>query len=286
MRTGLPRARAFSLVVVMLVVAGCRSKMGTLRDALVDDDVARASAAVDAPRCEAAECLDGLARAFGSKNGFDVRQPDQGSAAAVALVLVREKRGDVVPDADRWISAMTLARGEGADALRLAVAHGMAELAPRVGKRIDDEKEALGVVHDVALAIPGACETYVLMASEALEAMPPEKHPDHAPCVQRDLERKDGPGAASGFGVWRAMAGVVALWKDEARALRTGLDYSDSKARAAIDAKLAVIDAATAKIDVKRVAGGGAWSGGLEKEHAAAGAVPVVDAGTAAKSTP
>jgi hypothetical protein len=285
MRTAI--ARGLVLVGVAVTVAGCRSKMATLRDALVDDDVTRASAAIDAPRCEAVECLDGLARAFGSKNGFDARQPDQGSAAAVALVLVREKRGDVVPDADRWMAAMTLAKGEGADALRLAVAHGMAELAERVGRRIDDEKEAVSLAHDVALAIPGACDTYVLMAAGAVDGMPPEKQPDHAPCVQRDLERKDGPGAAYGSGVWRALAGVAALWRDEARALRTGLDFTEGRVRAALDTKLAAIDAATAKMDVKRVGGSdAAWKGGLDKQHAAVGAVPVVDAGTAVKSTP
>lgn len=239
-----------------LLASGCRSKVGSLRDALIEDDVARAAAVVDAPACADAGCFDGIARALGSKNGFQAGDPDQASAAAVAVVLVRDRRGDLVPEADRWIAATTLARGFGADALRLAVAHGMAEMAPRVGKRIDDEAEAARMAHDLAGVLPGACETYVLLGAgddAALAKLPPNKQPEHSPCVQRDLERKDGPGAAYGTGVWRAAAAIVALWKDEARALRTGLAEADEAVKPALQAKLAVIDAATAKIALKAV---------------------------------
>jgi hypothetical protein len=82
--------------------------------------------------------------------------------------------------------------------------------------------------------------------------MPPPKEPDRDPCVQRDLERKDGPGAAYGHGVWRAAAGAMALWKDEARALRTGLDYAEVVVRPVLEARLAVIDAATARMELPR----------------------------------
>jgi hypothetical protein len=234
-------------------VVGCRSKVGTLRDALLDDDAARAASIVDGPACTETSCLDGIARALGSKKGFQTGDPDQASAAAVAVVLVRDRRGDLVPEADRWIAANTLARGFGADALRLAVARGMAEMAPRVGKPIDDEAEAAKVVHDLAGVLPSACETYVLLGSTTADALPPAKRPEHAPCVQRDLERKDGPGAAYGYGVWRAAAGIVALWKDEVRALRVGLESADPAVRPALEAKLAVIEAATGKIALKAV---------------------------------
>ena len=61
--------------------------------------------------------------------------------------------------------------------------------------------------------------------------------------MQRDLERKDGPGAKWGTGVWRATAGMVALWKDEARALRSGLEVADDLVKPALEKKLAVIEA-------------------------------------------
>jgi hypothetical protein len=277
-KQALLRALALCLLLAAPALAGCRSKVGSLRDALVEDDVARAGAIVDAPACTDSRCFDAIARAFGSKNGFQAGDPDQASAAAVAVVLVRDKRGDLVPEADRWIAATTLARGFGADALRLAVAHGMAEMAPRVGKRIDDEAEAAKLVHDLAGVLPGACETYVLLGSgdpASLEKLPPAKRPEHSPCVQRDLERKDGPGAAYGTGVWRAAAAIVALWKDEARALRTGLAETDEAARPALQAKLAVIDAATAKIALKTAAaaGGGSWSKEVQGVH---GEMPVL----------
>jgi len=236
-----------------LALAGCRSRVARLRAALQDDDVAQADSLAPGPRCEDDRCVDALARAFGSKRGFDLHDPDQASAAAVAVLLVRDRRGDLAGDADRWIAALNIARGEGADALRLAVAHGMAELAPRIGKHIDDDAEATALVHDVAGALPGACPSYRLLASTPVDKMPPEQRPDHDPCVQRDLERKDGPGARYGFGVWRAAAGVVALWKDEARALRAGLGNAGEGARAEVEKKLAVIEPATAKIDLKKV---------------------------------
>ena len=100
--------------------------------------------------------------------------------------------------------------------------------------------------------------------------------------MQRDLERKDGPGAAygAGSGVWRAAAGIVALWKDEARALRTGLADADETVRPVLEAKLAVIDAATAKIDLKAAAPG-TWSKEVQGVH---GGVPGAAPGTAAPS--
>jgi hypothetical protein len=247
---------------------GCKSRIGALRDALADDDVTRAAGVVSAPVCTGAageKCVDALATAFGGKHGFDVRDPDNASAAAVAVLVVRDKRGDLAVDADRWIAAMTIAHGDAADALRLAVAHNMAELAPRIGKRIDDEAEATAMVHDVAAALPGSCPTYVAMASTPIEKMAPAERPDHSPCVQRDLERKDGPGAKYGYGVWRAASGVAALWKDEARALRSGLAAASPSTRAVVGKRLAVIDAASGKIDLKKVeAPGRVWMQGPE----------------------
>jgi hypothetical protein len=240
------------LFLLSAALVGCKSRVALVRDALADDDVAGASAVVGGPGCEDDKCVDALARALGSKRGFDARDPDQASAAAVALLLGRDKRGDLGADADRWMAALNIARGDGADALRLAVAHGMADLAPRIGKRIDDASEATTLVHDVAAALPGACPTYLQMATTPAAKMKPQDTPEHSPCVQRDLERKDGPGPAYGYGVWRAAAAVVALWKDEATALRSGLGNASDSTRAAVERKLAVIEPATAKIELKK----------------------------------
>jgi hypothetical protein len=247
------------VLLLALGVVGCRSKVGTLRDALLEDDPARAASVVDVPTCTDAGCLDPIARKLGARHGFDSNDPDQASAGAVALVLSRDRRGDLVPDADRWIAALTQARGLGADALRLAVARGMAELAPRIGKRLDDEAEVTKLVHDLAGVLPGACATYAMMGVTPVERLPAGKGPDTAMCIQRDLERKDGPGARFGVGsgVWRVAAGIVALWKDEARALRGGLEAGEEVVRPVLEKRLAVIEGATAKIELKKVEGGG-----------------------------
>jgi hypothetical protein len=243
--------RELAVILVAVCAMGCRSKVATLRDALLDEDGPRTAALVDVPACTDASCLDPIARKLGAKHGFDANDPDQASAGAVALVLARDRRGDLVPDADRWIAALTQASGFGADALRLAVAGGMAEMAPRVGKRLDDEGEVTKLVHDLAGVLPGACPTYAMMGGTPIERMPANRAPDTALCVQRDLERKDGPGARFGSGVGRAAAGAVALWKDEARALRDGLGAADEMVRPVLEKKLAVIEGASARIELQ-----------------------------------
>jgi hypothetical protein len=226
--------------------------VATLRDALLEEDTAATAHVVsDMPACTDSNCLDRIARELGGRRGFDSNDPDQASAGTVALVLARDRRGDVVPDPDRWIAALTLARGFGADALRLAVANGMAEMAPRLGKQTSDEEAVAKLVHELSEVLPGACATYELMGSGPLDKLPPAKRPDTATCVQRDLERKDGPGAKFGSGAWRAAAGIVALWKDDARALRGGLDAADEVVRPALEKKLAVIEGAAAAIEAQ-----------------------------------
>jgi hypothetical protein len=245
--------RQLLVILLALGAMGCRSKVATLRDALLDDDGASAIHVVDAPACADTGCLDPIARKLGARHGFDSNDPDQASAAAVALVLARDRRGDLVPDADRWVAALTQARGYGADALRLAVARGMADMAPRLGKPMTDETEVAKLVHDLSGVLPGACPTYAMMGGTAVEKLPAGKRPDTALCVQRDLERMDGPGARFGLGagVWRAAAAVVALWKDDARALRGGLDAADEVVRPALEKKLAVIEGASAAIELQ-----------------------------------
>jgi len=253
------------VILLALCAVGCRSKVATLRDALLEDDGAHAASVVDGPACVDVGCLDPIARKLGARHGFDSNDPDQASAGAVALVLARDRRGDVVPDADRWIAALTQARGFGADALRLAVARGMAEMAPRLGERLDDEAQVTKLVHDLSGVLPGACPTYAMMGGTPIEQLPGSKGPDKAVCVQRDLERKDGPGSRFGSGVWRAAAGIVALWKDEARALRSGLEATDEVVRPVLEKKLAVIEGASSLIELQIKAKKAAESGAAKQ---------------------
>src|SRR5580700_836588 len=147
------RATILRLVLGALLVSalgGCKSKVTSVRDALIEDDPDAIAHATTVPECTDATCLQTLALALGSPKGFDSNNPDQASAAAVALVVARDRRGELVPDELHWTMALREAHGPGADALRLAVAKGMAELAGRVGKPWRDEADAKSVMHDVA----------------------------------------------------------------------------------------------------------------------------------------
>jgi hypothetical protein len=168
---------------------------------------------------------------------------------------VRERHGEWTTGVEKWRIVAQTAKGAGADALRLAIAMRMAEIAPKLGKSIDDERDAIAIVRAIGTAIPGACATYAALPEDpaAIEKMAAAESPDHAPCVQRDLTRADGPGAAYGFGVWRALEGAIALWKDERRALVDGAALMSGKPRDAMTARLAIIDAATTKIAAKKV---------------------------------
>lgn len=266
---------------LMLVgLSGCKGKLDGLRDALASEDVTAATG-VSSPRCEEATiatCLSALGKVFGAKRDFDAKDPEHASAAAVAVVVLRERRADWVPAPETWFRAVMSAKGAGAESLRLAVATRMAEIAPSVAKKPDDEKEALEVARAIGTAIPGACATYALLAPGIdVEKMPPEKSPDHAPCVQRDLRRPGGPGGAYGHGGWRAAAGALALWKDEVGALQAGVEMTEGAAKRALQKKLEVIEAATKKIELKTVEiPGNAW----QRAHEETGAIPETDAGS------
>ena len=241
-------------MAVLSLSAGCTPKVDSLRDALASGDVAAASSVVSVAKCDK-PCFNDLAKAFGSKGDFDPMNPDQAAAAAVAVVLVRERHGEWAPGVEKWRIVAQTAKGPGADAMRLAVAMRLVEIAPKIGKAIDDDREAAAIVRAIGTAIPGACATYEALPEDpaAIENMPPAESPDHAPCVQRDLMREGGPGAAYGFGVWRALEGAIALWRDERRALGEGAATMTGKSKDAMTGHFATIDAATAKIATKKV---------------------------------
>lgn len=278
--------RRIDLLTFGLLLFACKkepfAKIEALRDALAAGDAkATASATEDFPRCSDPGgkptdegCLKELAAAFGSKAGFSSKSPNQAAVAAVALVLTRDGHGDWIPNADTWLGSIRSGSGAGPDALRLATMRRMVDAAPLVGKKLEDEKDARAMMRAVAGAIPGACPTYAMLGNGIEEAkLAAELSPDHSACVQKDLSRRDGPGGSYGEGVWRAAMGASTLWREAARALRLGLSSADAKTKAALEAKLTDLDAASTKLDVKRVEADRSALGYIGDVHADAGYV-------------
>jgi hypothetical protein len=246
------------------------AKIDGVRDGLVLDDATKLKAVTEGyPTCPDLApvavpagqpgprdkgCLSEIANALGSKVGFRAPPVDQAAAATVALVLVRDGRGDYMASSDTWLAAIKSNKGTGADALRLAVARKMAEAAPRIGRAIEDEKTAVDVLAAIASAIPGACPTYQLLGAGTDPAkIPAELTADHAACVHKDLTRREGMGGSYGEGTFRALEGALALWRETERALRLGLASSEPPVRAALEKKLAAIEPATQKVATKKI---------------------------------
>ncbi|MBX3216514.1 MAG: hypothetical protein KF850_31050 [Labilithrix sp.] len=247
--------------------AGCKgpmAKIEAVRDALVTDDatpIREATAGyptcgdeppavvpVGKPGPRDAGCLSDIANALGSKQGFAPSPPDHAAATTAALVITRDGRGDWLSHPDTWLGDLKNGKGVGHDALRLAVARRMAEGAQAIGRKIDDQATASAAMKAVVAAVPGACPTYWLLGSGAdPKTIPVDLTADHAACVQRDLARREGPGASYGSGHLRAVEGALALWRETERALRMGLPLAEPGPKAVLQKKLAVIEEATRK---------------------------------------
>lgn len=252
---------------------GCKgpmAKIDAVHEALEKDDPAAVASAVEGyPACADAPpvallptqpsprdtaCFADIATALGSKKGFTARPPDHAALTTVAIVLVRDGRGDWIAHAEDWLGTLRSGKGVGADTLRMAVARKMAEAAPHVGRKIEDDKDALEAMKAVAGAIPGACPTYWLLGSGTDPAKIPAEHSaDHAACVHKDLKRREGPGGSYGSGTFRALEGSLALWREAERALRLGLPSTAGGAKTVVEAKLKTIVAATQAIAAKKV---------------------------------
>jgi hypothetical protein len=263
-----------SSLLVLGLVAGCKgpmAKIDAIRDGLERDDAAAIKSATEGfPVCTDAPpvaplpnepsprdtgCFAEIATALGSKKGFSSAPPDQAAAATVAIVLLRDGRADWIAHADKWLSSLKVGKGSGLDALRLAVARKMAEGAPLVGRKIEEDKDAQAAMKAVASAIPGACPTYWLIGSGTDPAtLAAEQSAEHSACVHKDLSRREGAGGSYGAGTFRALEGSLALWREAERALRLGLAQAGPAARATIEAKLKTIQAATQASATKRVA--------------------------------
>lgn len=261
---------ALGAAVAVSACKGPMAKIDAVREALERDDASAVSSSIGGyPACADAPpvallptqpsprdtgCFAEIASALGSKKGFSPKPPDHAAATTVAIVLLRDGRGDWVAHADNWLGAMRGGKGSGTDALRLAVARKMSEAAPRIGRRLEDDKEVREAMKAVAGAIPGACPTYWLLGSGADAAtMSAELSPDHAACVHHDLKRREGPGGSYGSGSFRALEGSLALWREAERALRLGLANTSGATRATLEAKLKTIEAATQAIATKKI---------------------------------
>jgi hypothetical protein len=273
---GLPRALgvAVGLAVAVVVACGCKppmAKIEAVRDSLEKDDASAITLALEGyPACADAPpvallatqasprdtgCFAEIANALGSKRGFSPKPPDQASATTIAIVLLRDGRGDWVAHSEDWLGSIKVGKGSGPDALRLAVARKMAEGAPKVGRKLDEEKDALEAMKAVAAAIPGACPTYWLLgAGTDPSKLSAEQSADHSACVHQDLARREGPGSSYGAGTFRALEGSLALWRETERALRLGLANASPAAKPVLERKLAVIQPATQAIATKKVA--------------------------------
>lgn len=297
------KAAAFLLVAVVVAPA-CKPKppmarIEALRDALVRGEAAGVARATedlptcpkDAPAVALAPgqpsplekgCLGAIATALGSKKGFVAVPPDQASTATAAALIARDGRGDLVAHTDVWLGSVKSATGAGPDALRLAMADAMAKAAPKIGRPLEEENDLRAALSAVASAVPGACPTYALLGrGSALASLPAELTPEHAACVQHDLARREGPGASYGAGWMRAVEGALAAWRDAERALRMGASHAAPDVARAVEAKLAVIEAATAKIQTKKLAATApeATLGLMGDLHAQAGVLLWKDAG-------
>ena len=281
--------------LLALSLGACDGKMARItavRDGALEGEAGVARASKDLPTCApvgAAKtldpaCLDRLATALGSKNGYHAVPVDQASAATVAVLVGRDGLGYAIGRADAWLDLLKNGRGTGVDALRLVVASGMAREAAVVGQRTEDEAVARRMMLAVATRIPGACSTYFLVGAglDLKEpALPPELRADHSPCVQRQLSFREGPGGRYGSGVFRAAEGAMALWRETERALRLGLDHVGEPARARLLAALAQIEPATQRIGLRRERATIAIDVGarLAEAHAEAGVPLTRDAG-------
>jgi len=243
---------------------GCDSKMSKIvkvENAAKGGADALAEATKDLPACNAvdpakgaeAECLAGLANALGSKKGFSAQPADQASAAAVAVLVARDGLGYAIPRPDAWLDLLKNGKGPGVDALRMAVASGMAKEAAVVGQKTEDDAIARKMMRAVGQRIPGACPTYELLGSgQDNDKLPPELRAEHSTCVQKQLSFRDGPGGRYGSGVLRAAEGAMALWREAERALRLGLEHASQDTKDRVTKDLAVIEPATQKIGLKR----------------------------------
>jgi hypothetical protein len=253
-------------VSLLSALAACKQggEIASVRDAIASGDETKIDRALDhSPVCDSGGrraddgCLARVAGWLGSKTGFHVVPPDQSGAATAAVVVLRG-RGEQVPMPDVWISTIREGNGDGADTLRLATATRMAAELKGLARPLTSDDDARALMRGVARSVAGACETYALVAAGVDEGkMAPELTVDHAPCVQKDLDRATGPAEHGLYGVamgpWRGAEGALAVWKETARALREGMPHAEGGSQDALAAKITGIEEALGKVVTKKL---------------------------------
>jgi hypothetical protein len=300
-----PSVLALAVVASSLVPA-CKktgvARVGALRDALASDDAGDVeSLSKDTPPCveEAvgtnaapqvpAPCLGELAKSFGATAGYVEDPPDQASAGAAVISVLRDKRGDRMGHPEAWLASVAKGKGTGADALRLAVARGMrGPLEELAGLPPSSEDKARRLMKAVAASLPGACTTYARLGGGAKnEDLPLTLSAEHAPCVNKDLGRSQGPGPGYGQGVPRAAEGALALWKEYLGALEAGAALMEPKSKQRLQADLPKLRELTSGFALEKVAAptGNAWAQQSGVEHLDAGMPGPPTTGDAGPST-
>ena len=269
------------LMLSNLTLMACREtpmkKMDNARDSLLEN---RAPTFEGAPTCAPTgdDCVEKLARYFGSTDGFNGQRPDQASSAAVAVLLLRDHRGDFAltspspSKTDAWLTVLRSGKGAGVDMLRLAVFRRAEDASAKLSRSWDDVASLRAFFAEIASVVPGACKTYGLLGQGRTQLAAVDDE-DHSACVQADLARRDGPGPLYGEGPFRAAAGALAVYRDTLHALRIGLPQMAGKTRALVEPKLLDLETASDKIVLKKVVRPGAdASAHLANVHALAGA--------------
>ena len=260
--------RRLVIVVAALALSSCKKTPMDRVDSIRSDLQTDTPKLEDFPKCaDRQACAKEIATAIGGT--YDDKKPDQISAGAAAVVIARDKHGSDLGSPDVWLGAMRKAKGAGADALRLATSYALYLGLDAHARDIEDDAGARAFMRHVAGGVPGACATYDALGGGAdPEKMPPADSPDHSACVQRDLGRKDGPGAGYGQGLFRGAAGALAVFEETIAALHDGAAQMDGKSKDALERRLALLDAAVAKIALKKVdaPAGNTWNQ-MQEEH-------------------
>jgi hypothetical protein len=236
-------ARAVALTLVLSCKKDAMAPIKNLETALLNG-----TTLPELPACSVAslpQCRDALARALGARTGFNAANPDQASSAAMAVMLVRDHRGELAePESDAWLLVLRSGRGVGPDALRLATVKQLETVLPELAREWRGDVELRTFLKGVAAVSPGTCQTYRLVGEGAADAsIPAQLHWRSSACVHHDLGKRDGlnvayaPDPAS-----RCSAGARAALFETVRALRAGTAQAAPAVKARMETKLASLE--------------------------------------------
>jgi hypothetical protein len=233
-----------SLCLILGTIAGCKKdSMRPLRD--TEAAMLAGTPLPTLPACTTPDetCANTLAHAFGGA-AFNAKAPDQASAGAMAIMLVRHQTAALGDDPEPWLRVLRAGKGPGSDALRLATSARLTAIMPGLAKSWPNSDALHGFVREVASAVPGACTTYVLISSGKSDAeLPALLHWRTSACLHKDVTRRDGPGAGyAPDGTRRTAAGARAILHETVRALRAGAEFARPEVRARLLQELVMLE--------------------------------------------